>query len=150
MASSGWDFQVNIFDSQYAGVALDQLSVQVQFAVDLECVFVALLLDFAGGLDFGVLEAAMGAEEGHDYDFAEEGDFGKEESGDALEVRLADVLVDLRDSTDIRMAIHAKTFYLIDDLGIVFIASLLGVGDLPTHIFEKVFRKTEFWVCHDV
>lgn len=150
MASSRWDFQVNIFDSQYAGVALYQLSVQVQFAVDLECVLVALLLDLAGGLYFGVFEAAMGAEEGHDYDFAEEGNFGEEESGNALGIRLAEVLVESGYGTDISMAVHAKTFNLINHLGIVFIASLLGVGDFATHVFEKVFSKTEFRVCHDV
>jgi hypothetical protein len=53
-------------------------------AVDLECVFVAALLNFASWLNFRVLEAAVRAVEGHYYDFAEEGDFGQEESCYAL------------------------------------------------------------------
>jgi len=52
--------------------------------------------------------------------------------------------------THIRMAVHAKAFYLVNNFDVFFIASLLCIGDLPTHIFEKVVRETKFWVCHDV
>lgn len=84
MALACGDLEVELDELDGGAVGLDYLAGEIVEGGQTELVVGALGLDGAGGLDLVVLEAAVRAGEGHDYYFAEVGDLGEEEAGDAL------------------------------------------------------------------
>lgn len=87
-----------------------------------------------------VLEAAVVAGEGHEYDFAEIGDLGEEETGNALGKRQVSFQsaetqsIRVEEAAYIFVAVHAKRLDLLDWLHIVIVGLLPcavgGGGDL--------------------
>lgn len=80
-------------------------------------------MDLAGGLDLGVLEVAVRAEERHYYDFAEEGDSSEEQAGGPLRVKmLAMSALKQFGGAYILAAVHTQTLNFVDNfwLTVVF------------------------------
>jgi hypothetical protein len=88
--------------------------------------------------------------EGHEHDFAEEGNLGKEEFGCALDP-ISNILSGGVQGTNIVVAVHTETFNLLDhpSIAIVHISATAGLGDFAAHVLEEVGGKTFAWDRHD-
>jgi hypothetical protein len=84
LSSTARNLEVNVLNPEHRSVALHDLSAKVVCRIHPQGEFDTPLLYLTSGLDFGVLEVAMGACEGHDYNLTEEWNLGEQKSCSSL------------------------------------------------------------------